>query len=90
MSYFSKKPIRRLFFVLVYIIFSLYIVIQNNFNWLIIVCLIPIIFCGYIAIVKSKIIKDEIVNKIFDDYSFDIYSIIVTMCLLYSALSSSF
>ncbi len=80
MTFFSKKPIRRLFFVFVYIIFAVWLII-DSFAWLNVLVSIVALFGGYIALVKSKIIKDKNANAI-DDYKFDLFSILSIVVLL--------
>ena len=80
MTFFSKEPKRRLFFAFTYVIFATWIII-DEFAWLNVVFSIPMVFCAYIAVVKSKIIKDKNANAI-DDYKFDLYSIALTVFLI--------
>lgn len=77
MAFFEKKPIRRLLFVITYIVFAIWITV-DSFAWGNIICSILILFGAYIALVKSKIITDKYVNAI-DDYKFDISSILLTI-----------
>lgn len=80
MKFFSKEPRRRLFFAFVYVIWAVWFII-NDFAWLNILVSILMVFGGYIAVVKSKIIKDKKVDAI-DDYRFDTSSIFIIVCLL--------
>lgn len=80
MTFFKKKPRRRLLFVFTYVIFAVWIII-NDFAWLNILFSILMVFGGYIAVVKSKIITDKYANAI-DDYKFDLSSIFLTVFLL--------
>ena len=87
MSFFAKKTIRRLFFVLVYVAFSLWIVMRD-FAWLNIVLSMISLFGGYVAIVKSKIIKDKNADGI-NGFSFDLFSLLLTGWLLVDVLISA-
>ena len=86
MSFFSKKPIRRLLFVPIYVVFAICI-LAEDIAFLNILCSIFILFVGYIAIVKSGILKDENAQKI-DDWRFDFFSIAVAVFLLLTAILS--
>ncbi len=79
MSFFEKKPIARLFFVLTYIVFAIWILFRD-FAWLNILLSLVMLFGAYIAIAKSKIIKDKFVGGI-NDCLFDLYSIVLTIYL---------
>ncbi len=79
MSFFSKKPIRRLFFVFVYIVSAIWLI--KDFAWFNLLFSLIMVFGGYIAIIKSKILKDKYANAI-DDYKFDLFSISLTVVLL--------
>lgn len=84
MTFFSKNPKRRLLFIFAYIAFAVRLIL-NDFAWLNMLFSILMIFGGYIALVKSKIIKDKYANAI-DDYKFDISSI----CLIVFLLADTF
>ena len=87
MSFFASKPRRRLFFVLVYVAFSLWIVLRN-FAWLNILPSMISLFGGYVALVKSKIIKDKNADGIHD-FSFDLFSLLLAGWLLVDVLMSA-
>ena len=80
MMFFSKKPIRRLFFAFIYVIVAVWVVI-DDFAWLNVICSILLVFYGYIAIVKSKIITNKYANVI-DDYQFDLHSVFLIVLIL--------
>ena len=68
MSFFSKKPILRLFFVFVYACFAVWILIRD-FAWLNILVSAFALLGSYVALAKSKLIKDKF-SKNINDYSF--------------------
>lgn len=80
MSFFSKKPILRLFFVFVYACFAVWILIRD-FAWLNILVSAFALLGSYVALAKSKLIKDKF-SKNINDYSFDLYSIFLTIYFL--------
>ena len=80
MTFFSKKPIRRPRCVVVYVSFAVWLII-DSFAWLNVLVSIVALFGGYIALVKSKIIKDKNANAI-DDYKFDLFSILSIVVLI--------
>ena len=73
-------PVRRLIFVFTYVIFSAWIIF-DSFAWLNVLLSIPVVFCGYIAVVKSKIIQDKYANAI-NDYTFDLFSVLLIVVFL--------
>jgi len=81
MIFFQKKPKRRLFFAFAYVILAVWYII-NDFALLNILVSILMVFGGYIAVVKSKIINDKNANVI-NDYGFDLSSIcLITVFLI--------
>lgn len=79
MAFFEKKPIRRLLFVITYIVFAVWITVEC-FALGNIICSIFVLFGAYIALVKSKVLKNKHLNRI-DNYNFDISSILLTIFL---------
>lgn len=88
MRFFEKKPRRRLLFVFAYVIFAIRLVV-DDFAVLNVLFSILMLFGGYIAIVKSKIIKDKNANTI-DDYKFDLSSVLLIVFLFIKILSTIF
>ncbi len=80
MSFFEKKPSRRLIFVIVYILCAIWFLNRNFLGVNIIVSLIMLLG-GYISLVKSNIIRDKNADKI-NNFKFDTFNILLTIVLL--------
>ena len=80
MSFFEKKPSRRLIFVVLYILCTIWF-LNRDFQGVNIIVSIVMLLGGYISLVKSNIIRDKNADKI-NDFKFDAFNILLTVVLL--------
>lgn len=86
MSFFEKKPLRRLLFVLVYILCFIWFLNKNFFGVNIIVFFVMLLGI-YISLVKSTVIRDKNADRI-SNFRFDTLTVLLSVILLIDIIAS--
>jgi hypothetical protein len=81
MKIFEKHPLYRLIFTVVYILIAIRFYVDNGCSSLTFLCQLIMIFCAYVGLVKSGIIRNKHVAAV-NNFNFDFLSIVCAFAFL--------